>query len=245
LEDDEEVNAEIDPYLDGNPADPLYDANKPFSLEKFCYHYKTDPDGENYVLKVNYEAALPKEIKALRSSGEENPLVLMSSPSVWASFKAGVSSSVPTLITIKHLDGAADDSFDLFIDGFLTWHYQDQTSEGIWYTHSVPLDLSNTISEMSVKLSATGKKWGSFDPFGQVAISRIWLSLDDGSVPGQLDAEDTIIRDINVGDPASEQIYDFSGWGPVEPDVHGGNYGNIANDPNDKNCRAIWSPTEN
>lgn len=33
---------------------------------------------------------------------------------------------------------------------------------------------------------------------------------------------------VNLGDPTSETGHNLEGWGPIEPDTHGGNWGNIS-----------------
>ncbi|MEM4245062.1 MAG: hypothetical protein QXR60_02575 [Candidatus Nanoarchaeia archaeon] len=52
---------------------------------------------------------------------------------------------------------------------------------------------------------------------------------------------------FQVGDSADETVHKASGWGPVEPDTHGGNWGGLASslDPlTDKKARVVWAPDE-
>ena len=61
------------------------------------------------------------------------------------------------------------------------------------------------------------------------------LFLSAGSALGAL-------YTVEIGTPASEDLYNPVGWGPIEPSTHGGNYGGIATDPLswDGLCRVIW-----
>ena len=51
---------------------------------------------------------------------------------------------------------------------------------------------------------------------------------------------------VEIGTPASENLFAPVEWGPIEPTFSGGNWGNIAADPlsNDNLCRTVWgNPT--
>ena len=49
---------------------------------------------------------------------------------------------------------------------------------------------------------------------------------------------------VDIGNPASEAGHALVGWGPVEPDAHGGGWGGIAGESPPGKCRTIWSPSE-
>ncbi len=55
---------------------------------------------------------------------------------------------------------------------------------------------------------------------------------------------------VNIGTPADETAHEAAGWGPVEPTIHGGNWGGIATElgcdlPNHRGCdgltRVTWA----
>lgn len=49
---------------------------------------------------------------------------------------------------------------------------------------------------------------------------------------------------LQIGDVASEASHSISGWGPVEPDTHGGGWGDLANDVDkytDRKTRVVWN----
>jgi hypothetical protein len=48
---------------------------------------------------------------------------------------------------------------------------------------------------------------------------------------------------LQIGNAASEATHKISGWGPIEPDIHGGNWGGLATDNDsltDNKARVIW-----
>ncbi len=51
---------------------------------------------------------------------------------------------------------------------------------------------------------------------------------------------------VDIGTPASEAAYNPVGWGPIQPDTSGGNWGGIAADllSPDGKCRAIWDASD-
>jgi len=93
----------------------------------------------------------------------------------------------PLSVNIRHLDGIADDSFDLFvlrIDG--NWvnigHYSDQGTTETWLVtpFSLLLDMSNNPVKLAgpnilIKIVPTGKVWSGFETWGQLAISKVEL----------------------------------------------------------------------
>jgi len=62
FEDDAEIKTALSPYISENLKDPLYNPAEPFSLEKYCYHYKTEDQGKEYKIRVNYETGGYKEV---------------------------------------------------------------------------------------------------------------------------------------------------------------------------------------
>jgi hypothetical protein len=91
-------------------------------------------------------------------------------------------------VTFQHLDGPANDSFQVWVENVMIWSYTDSGDPGeFWhvdgfkYTPS-PADMgppSNGL--LTVAFVATGDKWASFDTFGQVAIAGVWV--EGGPVP--------------------------------------------------------------
>jgi hypothetical protein len=42
---------------------------------------------------------------------------------------------------------------------------------------------------------------------------------------------------VNIGDPASETGHNLEGWGPIEPQTNGGNWGQIASEATSTDCQ--------
>lgn len=83
-------------------------------------------------------------------------------------------------IIIRHLDGQADDGFELFINGELIGTYD--TKEGFsedWFetAFSIPKKFSNSHS-LVVKIVATGEAWDYQHIYGQLAVDYIELTTD-------------------------------------------------------------------
>lgn len=93
-------------------------------------------------------------------------------------------SGAEEVVSFQHLDGPADDSFDVYIEGDLVWSYVDSGDSGeFWHVNGFPHTPAGGAAELSVAFVATGEKWTSFDTFGQVAISGVWVS--GGPVPAE------------------------------------------------------------
>lgn len=73
---------------------------------------------------------------------------------------------------VRHLDGAADDSFNVSVDGTV-WTYSDSTSAETWMTDSY--DVSAFDGVHTVKIELTGAHWSGFNTWGQLGIS--WIKI--------------------------------------------------------------------
>jgi len=90
-----------------------------------------------------------------------------------------------TAIRVKHLDGIADDSFDVYVrdvhgnDVFVGNWVGSPGSEN-WQITTFALPSGKTLQlgrgrPVEVKLVATGEKWSGFATYGQVAFD--WIEL--------------------------------------------------------------------
>jgi len=80
---------------------------------------------------------------------------------------------LPKTIVIESLDGIADDSFQVKLNGKLVYWYNDQHNTETWVTHEIPMDKRR--SRYRIKIIATGEKWGGFSTYGQLVISSVKL----------------------------------------------------------------------
>lgn len=107
---------------------------------------------------------------------------------IWSSSDASVDAEVdmnfsgmPELVSFKHLDGSADDSFDVFIEGVNVWSYSDSGIPGEnWYVNGFTYDPGDA-GMYTVAFVATGQAWPSWGTYGQVAFEGVWVA--GGPVP--------------------------------------------------------------
>ncbi len=96
-------------------------------------------------------------------------------------------------------------------------------------------DCQFILTEESFHQTEVGSgNWASVMAFDQ-------LQFDTSAGTTLPDAHDY----VDIGNPASEAGHALSGWGPIEPDTHGGNWGGLGGESPPGKCRTIWSPVEN
>ena len=134
-------------------------------------------------------------------------------------------------VNLHVLDGIADDSFDLYVDGTLVYTYVDHdpgNDPELWRTHMIDLSPYMILcGTNTVKIEATGAKWSGFGTYGQLAVDEITLSRDDGGS-----------QTVDIGDTTSESGHNPVSWGPIEPANSGGAYGGI------DHCRVTWDSSD-
>ena len=133
-----------------------------------------------------------------------------------------------TSLNMHVLNGIADDSFKVYVDGTLVYNYVDNVPASdpeLWLTHNIDLtSYAIVCGTNTVKIEATGDQWSSFDTYGQLAVDDVALFCDDGGN-----------QYVDIGDTTSESGHNPVDWGPLEPSTSGGNYGGI------DDCRCVWS----
>ncbi|HDP97071.1 MAG TPA: hypothetical protein ENN25_05205 [Euryarchaeota archaeon] len=73
------------------------------------------------------------------------------------------------LLEIRHLDGQADDGFEVYINDKLVYSYlNDPSNSEYWLTTEIPLKIGG---ELVVKIVATGDPWSGINTYGQLAIN--------------------------------------------------------------------------
>ena len=73
-----------------------------------------------------------------------------------------------TSVTIRHLDGAGDDSFDVHVDGNLWAHYTASPGPEVWVLTS----YSGTPGTV-LRITSTAPSWSGFLTYGQLGIDRV------------------------------------------------------------------------
>jgi hypothetical protein len=82
---------------------------------------------------------------------------------------------VGTTLNIIALDGIADDSFEVYIDGDLIFEYQsDPSTTEYWVKHGIPVYVNPGMT-VTLTITATGDGWSHRTTYGQLAISYVEL----------------------------------------------------------------------
>lgn len=76
------------------------------------------------------------------------------------------------LIEIRALDGAADDGFQVYVNGRLTYSYTDEHDTETWVTHQIPV---RNAGAFEVKIVPTGDPWSGITSWGQLGVN--WIKL--------------------------------------------------------------------
>ncbi len=76
------------------------------------------------------------------------------------------------VVSFKHLDGPADDSFEVWIDSTMMFVYNDSGLPGeTWYISGFSVSVSAGIH--TVRFEALGPQWSGWGTYGQVCISEV------------------------------------------------------------------------
>jgi hypothetical protein len=71
-------------------------------------------------------------------------------------------------VTIRHLDGQGDDSFDVHMDGNLWGHYTAAPGGEVWVLTNYSGAPGTTL-----RITSTAPSWSGFLTWGQLAIDRV------------------------------------------------------------------------
>ncbi len=105
---------------------------------------------------------------------------------------------VPTLLEWRALDGSADDSYTITIDGISVYTYTDITpieDPEAWYVLSQQLPTLPNSKTHIVTICATGIAWASQSTYGQVAFDWINLTTALCNSNTQTEATTTVLPD--------------------------------------------------
>lgn len=76
----------------------------------------------------------------------------------------------------RHLEGIADDGFEVYIDGNLEYTHSDLSTTEQWVVSFCFPGLTG--GSHTVEFRATGDPWASFGTFGQVCFDKIWVGTE-------------------------------------------------------------------
>ena len=93
----------------------------------------------------------------------------------WASVTLDAGSNWATTLKVEHLDGAADDGFNVYVNGDLVGTYVDFYSSNTWTATDFDISSWNFSDLLTIKFEATAPAWGGCGTYGQVAFNVIEL----------------------------------------------------------------------
>jgi hypothetical protein len=104
----------------------------------------------------------------------------------WASVTLDAGTGVGKTLKISHLEGAADDGFNIYVNGILVATDTDTHSSNTWLTEEFDISTYGFSGLLTIKLEATAGAWGGCGTYGQVAFDMIELY---GPVPATIDID--------------------------------------------------------
>ncbi len=76
----------------------------------------------------------------------------------------------------RHLEGIADDGFEVWVAGVLRYTHNENTNTEQWIVSSIAPPFPS--GAQVVEFVATGIAWPSWATYGQVCFDKIWTGLE-------------------------------------------------------------------
>jgi hypothetical protein len=105
-------------------------------------------------------------------------------PFKWASLTLDAGTLGAKTLTIRHLDGATDDGFNVFVNGNLMGTYVDAYPSNTWVTTDFNITGGPYTGVLTIRLEATASAWPLCATYGQVAAS--WMQLYGEPIPADV-----------------------------------------------------------
>ena len=93
----------------------------------------------------------------------------------WASVDLDVNCNWAQTLKVEHLDGSADDGFNVYVNNTYVGTYEDQYPSNTWTETEFNISSGNYTGLLTIKLEATAPAWGGCGTYGQVAFNLIEL----------------------------------------------------------------------
>lgn len=77
----------------------------------------------------------------------------------------------------RHLEGMADDGFEVWVGGVLRYTHFENTNTEQWVINFIAPPFPS--GAQVVEFVATGPAWPSWQTYGQVCFAEIWVGTDD------------------------------------------------------------------
>jgi hypothetical protein len=104
----------------------------------------------------------------------------------WASVTLDAGTGVGKILRMSHLEGAADDGFNIYVNDILVATDTDTHSSNTWVTEEFDISTYGFSGLLTIKLEATAVAWNGCGTYGQVAFNEIELW---GSVLATIDID--------------------------------------------------------
>jgi hypothetical protein len=93
----------------------------------------------------------------------------------WASVTLDAGIENGKALKVVHLDGAADDGFNVYVNDDLVGTYVDQFPSNTWTATDFDISSVHYTGVLTIKFEATAPAWGGCGTYGQVAFDMIEL----------------------------------------------------------------------
>ena len=94
----------------------------------------------------------------------------------WASVELDAGTVCAKTLRVEHLDGDADDGFNVYVNDVLVDMYIDSFPSNTWTETEFDISSYNFSGLLTIKFEATAGAWGGCPTYGQVAFNMIELS---------------------------------------------------------------------
>ena len=93
----------------------------------------------------------------------------------WASVDLDAGAVCAKTLWVEHLDGAADDGFDVYVNDTYVGTYEDQYPSNTWTATEFDISSGHYTGLLTIKFEATAPAWSGCGTWGQVAFNMIEL----------------------------------------------------------------------
>ena len=125
----------------------------------------------------------------------------------WASVTLDAGAVYAETLKVVHLDGAADDGFDVLVNDINVGTYLDKHSSNTWVTDTdFNISSWNFSGLLTIKFQATAPAWGGCGTYGQVAFNLIelWgpatvdIDIKPGSDPNSINLKEQGVLPVAI-----------------------------------------------
>jgi parallel beta-helix repeat protein len=125
----------------------------------------------------------------------------------YATIAMDAKNKIASLLVFSALDGVADDSFEVVVNGILVYQYSANPSWCGWIVHRVDLTSLRLGGVLDINITATGQQWSSWDTYGQLSINwiEVWgagEAVHDVAITSVVASPSTVL----VGDPVAINV---------------------------------------